>query len=393
VRDGSPDWLLFKRGDVWQSGLGAWKLSGRSPTERMVIGAYGEGERPRLEFKGKAIVTTGAGDTPEIMENLVFTSLHFLGVEHDPSKGTPSGDVPSCVYWLRGSHNVLFEDNRFEFCTIILQDLDGFPADTMTFRRNLVLDAYSLTDEHAQCIYASGVTGLTLEENILDRCGWYPEFGEPTIFNHCVYWQEGGTPDGMLRDNLIMRCSSHGAQMRSSGTVDGNVFAQAAIGGFLASEWKTAPTSQWDGQVIGNLFTEGTDITPKGGFSGDESRGWGWDFTTDAPISNVNISDNLFSHCIGAQGSCKTVNATNTDSTIEDNLVYDWPSKGNQVQEGGPFEDPDRSLGSYNASLGGDDSFDAFAEEVRKQSKTNWRPAYEAKAIVEYFREGLSPKK
>ncbi len=393
VRDGSPDWLLFKRGDAWTTGFGGWKLSGRSPDERMVIGAYGDGERPRFEFKGRAITTTGAGGTPESMDNLVFTSLHFLGVEHDPSRGTPSGDTPACVYWLRGSRNTLFEDNRFEFCTIILQDADGFPIEGMTFRRNLMLDSYSLTTEHAQCLYASGVKRFTVEENIMDRCGFYPNLGKPTIFNHCVYWQEGGTPDGILRKNLILRCSSHGAQMRSSGTVEGNVFAQAAIGGFLASEWLNPPSGEFNGQTIGNLFTEGVDITPKGGFSGDESRGWGWDFSPDAPITKVNISDNIFSHCTSTGAdSCKTVSSSNPDSKIENNIVHDWPSKGNQVGESpGPFVDPDRTLASYNASLGGSSTFDAFATEVRKQSKTNWRTAYDADAIIEYFREGLSP--
>ena len=41
VRDGSADWILLKRGDVWQETFGVWDLSGRSAGERIVIDPSG----------------------------------------------------------------------------------------------------------------------------------------------------------------------------------------------------------------------------------------------------------------------------------------------------------------------------------------------------------------
>ena len=49
-------------------------------------------------------------------------------------------------------------------------------------------------------------------------------------------------------------------------------------------------------------------------------------------------------------------------------------------------------MASYNGTLGGEATFEAFAEEVRQQSKTNWRPAYTAQAVNAYIREGFKAK-
>src|SRR5262249_37644605 len=51
LRDGFPDWLLLKRGDAWGESLDTdqeFGLEGRSLTERMLVSAYGAGERPLL---------------------------------------------------------------------------------------------------------------------------------------------------------------------------------------------------------------------------------------------------------------------------------------------------------------------------------------------------------
>src|SRR5688500_14891652 len=48
LRNGAPDWMLLKRGDVWTENFTNWKTSGRDEDEMMVIGAYGSGARPKL---------------------------------------------------------------------------------------------------------------------------------------------------------------------------------------------------------------------------------------------------------------------------------------------------------------------------------------------------------
>jgi len=54
------------------------------------------------------------------------------------------------------------------------------------------------------------------------------------------------------------------------------------------------------------------------------------------------------------------------------------------------FVDTNRSLATYNASLGGEASFEAFITEAREQSCHNWNWDYSAVKIRDYFKEGFT---
>ncbi len=54
------------------------------------------------------------------------------------------------------------------------------------------------------------------------------------------------------------------------------------------------------------------------------------------------------------------------------------------------FVDPHRNLATYNASLGGEESFEEFIEIAKQQSRRNWRWDYSPVKILEYFREGFT---
>ena len=77
-----------------------------------------------------------------------------------------------------------------------------------------------------------------------------------------------------------------------------------------------------------------------------------------------------------------------------DNLNYDLPSwqsltGDNSVESLVTFDDPNRNLSSYQASLGETATFEAFMEEARKQSKDNWQEVYTAQAVNDYLRAGF----
>ena len=58
LRNGSPDWMLLKKGDKWSGGMngptsGAWnRTGGRSAAEPMLISSYGTGARPLFTTNG-----------------------------------------------------------------------------------------------------------------------------------------------------------------------------------------------------------------------------------------------------------------------------------------------------------------------------------------------------
>jgi hypothetical protein len=53
------------------------------------------------------------------------------------------------------------------------------------------------------------------------------------------------------------------------------------------------------------------------------------------------------------------------------------------------YPDPNRTIATYHASIGGTASYEAFIAEARKQSKSNWRPKYTAEAVNGYIRAGF----
>jgi hypothetical protein len=53
------------------------------------------------------------------------------------------------------------------------------------------------------------------------------------------------------------------------------------------------------------------------------------------------------------------------------------------------FPDPNRSIATYQASIGGNASLAAFLTQCRLQSKANWRTEYTADAVNTYIRAGF----
>lgn len=87
--------------------------------------------------------------------------------------------------------------------------------------------------------------------------------------------------------------------------------------------------------------------------------------------------------------------AANTWFDVSDTL-RSYPQWVAQVSETGStstpiqFVDAARTLASYNATLGGASTFEAFAAAVREQSSRNWRKEYTAKPIRDYFKAGFT---
>lgn len=77
------------------------------------------------------------------------------------------------------------------------------------------------------------------------------------------------------------------------------------------------------------------------------------------------------------------------DPPMGENIV----SENNLINpDGGIFYDPTRTVASYHASIGGQESLEAFLAGAREQSKhnNNWRVEYTANAVNTYLREGFT---
>ena len=417
LRDGHPDHLLLRRGDVWtDQSLGDFRRSGRSASEPMVIGAYGPVDRAR------PLVRTGSDNFITVWNgtrsHIAIVGIHMQGHRWDASQSSRC----SGIHWIGvDGANVLVEDCRIENYASGM----GFTAPTGTtlsnvlVRRCVVTDVYadataSYTNgnEHSQGLYASNVTGLEVEGCVFDRCGWNPSVSgaHKTIYNHDLYIQTS-CRDVTLRRNIHSRSASDAVQVRPGGILEDCLLVRCPIGGWTG--YGTAPS-----RIRHNVVLEGNDISdslPRGSGlmmrrSADGECAYNIVSTETSDWSHYAISVNL------GQNSGDPV-SLDRPTRLHDNIVWRWGTGGsgsgsgyklsnigsgelersNNHEDGVVLEtgasvaypDPDRDCADYNASLGRTGSFEGFIAEVRQQRRGYWRQAYTAVAVGDYIRAGF----
>ncbi len=315
LRDGHPDWMLLKRGDVWNEPLPRWNKSGRSESEMMIAGAYGDDPaRPQIRPEGGSKAINIIGSTA--IEHVAFVGMHLEPrTRADDQAGTG-------ILLLKSSDNILFEDlyitgfkDNFN-----LQAFNGSTVEDITINGCISVDAWSLAG-HSQGLFASGINGLTIENSVFDSNGFSESRNaEPTIYNHNIYIQTGNQ-NVVVRGNIIADGSSHGIQLRSGGIIEDNLFVRNPIailvgGGTHPTEGGVA------GEVQRNLVMYGRDIDP------EQPRGWGIDITN---VNQALVAGNIL------YSSVNTINvfAINlrdyrsdsfglTNVLVEDNTIVGW---------------------------------------------------------------------
>jgi len=234
LRDGYPDWVLLKRGDVWYESLGRLSKSGRSIREPIVISSYGESpERPLLKLgdQGQGI---SLGDRPEL-RNIAIAGLHFYDEKGDPTGPEFVADRDKrtvAISWMSHGENFLVENCRFEYTYGIVgmgsiwmpegQSLPDKGMHNFQVRRCVAEHAWT-SSGHCQGIFLNKVHGILLEENVLDHNGYNQQTGDlPTWFNHNVYITIR-CDNVVARGNIIARGSSTGLYCRTNGVMEDNL--------------------------------------------------------------------------------------------------------------------------------------------------------------------------
>lgn len=319
LRNGHPDWLLLKSGDTWNEAFPFWNRSGRNENERMVVRSYGEGPRPRLQTGVHSAVHINPGRNAQGINNLVFMDLHLTA--HGNS-GTSSATAFVLFNTVR---NVRIENcytERYRVNMIFQTIEPGMRLSNIEVRRNIIVDALATNHAHAQGIFADGVSGLVMEENVFDLNGWSAFHPTANIFRHNVYIQtnidgEAGCTDVVAIGNITARASASGLMMRTGGICEDNLFIQNPIG--LQFGQTGGPTST--GSVRNNVFLDSRDI------SNTTKRGLGMNISsTDGAV----VSGNVLAHQRSGTDNVQAIGVDGTyrNLTISDNIVYDWNMTG-----------------------------------------------------------------
>ncbi len=328
LRDGKPDWMLLERGNVWLEGLGEWKTSGRSSTERMVITSYGDSEmRPTLKTGSSSALTAFVGP----IRYVAFVGMHFFAHSRDPSGMDFTGISGSPgIQWAATTDDLLIEDVVVQSYSTSNITIQGSIIN-FKLRRSIIVDSYA-NNGPSQGMYMEGVKGALIEENLFDHNGWndHPNLSASpapaTIFNHNVYIQPSCN-DVTFRGNITARASSHGLQARAGGIVRDNLVVDNPIGisyGLALAEWDPKAGGV-TGEVSGNFVRDSGDVDAA------NSGGIGIQL---ANIKSVVVDGNILAHDDSAQATGVAIEVTRKTNpladekieglTIQNNVIYDW---------------------------------------------------------------------
>lgn len=444
LRNGYPDYLLLKRGDVWNETLGNWGKSGRSATEPMVVMAYGTtGDRPLLNTGNAEGMTTPTLD----LKFLAFVSLHLSAHTRTPSSsGTPVGMNFVCTggTWL-------FEDMFFERYAnnLIIQGWPG-RVSGVKIRRSIFYNPIRADAGNTQ-MYLDNVDGIFMEESYMINTKSNDSLTATngTKMSHGAYLHESCGPVTVI--GSVAYNNRTNFSIRTGGTVKHNLsirggqafqigygdMTPATVFGNVITESR----NHWDGQPLGQgIVISGSNgvnatynLTANSTDGGDHYTFWldpnnatvninhnvsyNWRQSVwEAPLIMFNgaspgpitVSANDYQqtggkYCVqflSAVGSWVKFNnnryyTTNSQYVTASNRSYtfaEWKSlvEPTAVQQQVAYTDPARTIGKYNTTLGGTNDTEAWLAGCLQQSKWNWRPAYTARGYNDYIRAGFN---
>ena len=280
LRQNAPDWLLLRAGRVWYESLPVRR--GRSPTERMVVAAWGDGPRPELRTGAERGIATSAP------VNLAVVGIRFWAHTRDTDgpffTGYAGRSGISFATQTAGSQNQV-RDTLIEDCVFrsyASNEVNGKrpnePVVRLAIRRSIFSGNYKSSGQgHSQGLYHGGEGNLTdvptvlLQENLFDHNGWRiqsengdnnPEGGQATFFNHNTYFSS--VSNVLFQRNIFLRASSMGTkwtaapgegERTTSVVIDNNLYAEGELGIGIGGNDPGADRFD-DVSIRNNVFTD-----------------------------------------------------------------------------------------------------------------------------------------
>lgn len=339
TKKNSSDWIVLKRGETFNDSFGIVKsknksaLGGKVVDKPFVITSYGESvQRPIIQPKENGIDLWGP-----------FKNVTISGLEFYSQPGTGGTGIRT----LGEGKNYVIHDNYISGFSVNIT-VQGKPENNKWFDKvivkdNIITNSSTAGKSHSQGMFVLGTKQLTIEGNVFDTCGWHLDRnGElensriATIYNHCIYLQNGGYP-AKLRKNIITRASSHGLQARSGAFVENNIFARNPIQFFLSSKGLKGSANTTNMSANNNIVLEGNDINY------DLVRGVGIQHNN---AYSARYSNNIIAHVLAASEHnkkgidvvCNTYDEHTSISgkcqaSFKGNFVFNWgnESGGNLI--------------------------------------------------------------
>lgn len=379
----TSNWLLFERGHSYD---GAGRLvtrgaTGESALNPVYIGAYGTGDDPRIE-DGIQIYQSPVSHV--VVQDLDVTGFRALLGE-----------------------NLLLDHMSFSRKEVVVQGPSQF-----TLRESEVIDVAHLKPVNAGAtwspgankisgLYISEVDGALFDGNLFDRNGWVQGYDKaqstkapmpPSKFNHNLYIQSDNT-DVTVRDNVFMRASSFGMQMRPGGVAEDNLFLDnnAAMNFFAGGNYTL---------LLGNVVTSAgyKELIPE---NGAVSMGIGNHGKQSSLIDNI-VAHLADPNNAAEKAQKKVVHDPITDFSghVNDTIVYNWskpvqkpgaPSPHHNIDGLNPAVLDQTTIQNFTAQLLGKKTATIadLANHLRAQADGRLDKTVDADVINAFFREGF----
>jgi len=360
LRDGFPDWMLLKRGDVWTQPLSdgwsfSWTKSGRDADEPLLISTYGAAAARPLIKAGEEHGFHRHRDSD--LHDLALVGIYFEAHTKNPHSadyvGPQAREFQSGFRWTGGGEvdRILIEDCRFDYfgSNFAMHPSGDAPMfRDVSIRGNVFYSAWTgSSSDYSQGIYADRVDGLLIEGNVLDRNGGLVGFTDDpegtipgglsaedvtvTWYNHQAYVQSGNR-NVVVRNNIF--ANGDGVQLRPGGVAEDNLFTRT-INALSIGPATTPVAGGVTGSIRANVFVEGTDFAPASATPG--VRGNGIHIANIDPARGVLVEDNHFLRDMSADRYGSAVQVAGADCgsgnaypcavdsvTIRGNVVFNW---------------------------------------------------------------------
>ena len=267
IRDrNTGDRVYIESGDYYEQfgplGIdGGWTRGGPSAAQPLIItAAPWATSRPRFIHNGDVMRIQGAPTRHVWIMGLEFVATRAL-------PGASQADIdngPKGFAWYAYGGDIFMEDCRivgFGENVSLQSPSESQDVGPFTFRRCIFVDSFSGAGAHSQGIYASNVSGLYVEECIIDHNGWSEVIPDrpSTMFNHGLY-AVSNSSGVLVQRSLVSRNSATGLQLRGhDGSAVYNLVIDNALG-ITAGHEMQSPGQEWTGSILNNVVVGGRDL-------------------------------------------------------------------------------------------------------------------------------------
>lgn len=321
LRNGFPDWILFKKGDVFvNQSFGNTTLYGQNRTAPMLIGSYGSNpNRPRI--------LTGVST----FLNLVGSSASFLavvGIYAEPHTRGTTGFDPDGISVVIPYNSILIEDCHFNkfFDHLVSQEYPYTPSvvtqSNLKVRRSTFSYAYKIgSSGNANACFIASVDTLLFEDCLLDHNGWNDSIAGSVQNNlrHNTYIYPDCANVRFI-NNISSRASCTGGGLRGGGYIVNNLFLSNPVNLQFGTAETTInwPTQYASGEIANNVILD----------SRPESYVPGWGIQVRR-VKNTNVHDNIIANFSGVGGNGVGILTDEIQNvTFNNNIVYKWGNNG-----------------------------------------------------------------